>query len=65
MWTLERYSYQAWNIDSFFRDLSPSAQGEKLVDRVEIVLCVFLWDGLEKGQMSVDGEMPLNHRAQQ
>lgn len=46
MLTVAVFSYQAWNIDSFVRDLSPSSQCEKLIDLVELVLCVFLRDDL-------------------
>lgn len=46
--TLEVISYQTWNINSFIRDLSPSSHCEKLIDRVELVLCVFLGDDLVK-----------------
>lgn len=46
--TLKVLSYQTRNINSFIRDLPPSSHGEKLIDRVELVLCVFLGDDLVK-----------------
>lgn len=60
MWTLV-ISYQAWNINSFFGNLSPSSHCKKLIDRVELGFGVFLRDSLMDG--SGDGPWDMTIRS--